>query len=128
MSRPVLGLGVVLILLGLWVAVVPDQVLSIVDWESRQGLYLAAWMRILIGLLLVLSASSTRYPKGLRIFGALVLVAGLCILFLPIAFWAGLINGLLLTNVALFRVGGGFVLLLFGAFLVHAARPAQSGE
>ena len=57
-------LGVAFILMGLWVAVFPDQLVSIVDWESQQGLYVAAGLRVVIGLVLVLSASSTRYPKG----------------------------------------------------------------
>ena len=125
MSRLVMGLGVVFLLLGLWIAVVPDQVLSIVDWESRQGLYLAAGMRIVLGLLLILSASATRYPMGIRIFGGAVLVAGLCLLFIPIDLWMRLMHWAVLGN-PFFRVGGGLFGLLFGTFLVYVAKPGRS--
>ena len=54
MSKLVMGLGVAFILVGLWVAVFPAQLVSIVDWESRQGLYVAAGLRVVIGLVLVL--------------------------------------------------------------------------
>ena len=125
MSRSVMGLGVVFVLLGLWIAIAPDQFVSIVDWESRQGLYSAAGMRILIGLFLILAGSSTRYPRGLRIFGGVVLVAGLGLLFVPIDLWARLMHWVLLGDVMFLRVGGGLFGMLFGAFLVHAALPAR---
>ena len=125
MSRLVMALGVVFILMGLWVVVFPDQLVSIVDWESRQGLNVAAGMRVVTGLLLVLSASSTRYPKGLRIFGGLVLLAGLGLPFIPIDIWAGLIQWWLVENLVIYRVGGGVVGMLLGAFLVHAAQPER---
>ena len=91
MTRLVTGFGIVFILMGLWVAAVPNQLVSIVDWGSRQGLYIAAGMRVVAGLGLLLSASSTRYPKGLRVFGGLVLLAGLGLPFIPVDTWARLI-------------------------------------
>ena len=123
MSKTVIGLGVVLFLLGLWILVVPDQFMSMMDWESRQALYVAAGVRILIGLLLVLSASATRYPKGMRIFGGLVVVAGLIILFLPLDLWGELIRWAMIENRWWFRVGGGIGGMLMGAFFVHAGSP-----
>ena len=126
MSKLVMGLGVALILMGLWVVVVPDQLVSIVDWESRQGLYLAAGLRVVIGLMLVLSASSTRYPKGLLIVGGLVLLAGLGLPFFPIDLWAGPIRWLLVENLVVYRVAGGVGGMLLGAFFVHAALPERS--
>ena len=126
MFRLVMGLGVAFILVALWVAVFPDQFVSIVDWESRQGLYVAAGLRIVIGLLLVLSASSTRYPKSLLIVGGLVLLAGLGLPFFPIHLWAGPIRWFLVENLVVFRVAGGVGGMLLGAFFVHAALPERS--
>ena len=126
MSKLVMGLGIALILMGLWVVVVPDQLVSIVDWESRQGLYLAAGLRVVIGLMLVLSASSTRYPKGLLIVGGLVLLAGLSLPFFPIDLWAGLIRWALVANLIVYRTVGGVGGMLLGAFFVHAALPERS--
>ncbi|MDB4324785.1 hypothetical protein N9971_00410 [bacterium] len=128
MSRLVIGLGGVFILLGLWVLILPDQVVSIVDWESRQGVYVAAAMRIVTGLILLLSASATRYPKGLRIFGVLILLAGLGLLFIPVETWSGLIRWWLVENLVIYRVCGGFVGMLVGIFLVHAALPRRSAD
>ena len=103
----------------------PDQFVSSVDWESRRGLYVAAGMRVLTGLVLVLSASSTRYPTGLRIFGGLVLLAGLGLLLIPTDTWVGMIRWWLVENREIYRVGGGVVGILLGAFLVHASQPER---
>ena len=128
MFRLVIGLGGVFILLGLWVLILPDQVVSIVDWESRQGLHVAAGMRVVTGLVLLLSASATRYPNGLRIFGVLILLAGLSLPFIPIDTWSGLIHWWLVENLVIYRLGGGVVGILLGSFLVHAALPKRSAD
>lgn len=123
MSKTVMGLGAVAVLFGLWMAVLPEHLLSIVDWESRRGLYTAAGMRVVIGLVLLLTASATRYPKGLRIFGALVLLAGLSLPFVPIDFWARMIRWGLMDNLGVLRFVGGVGGILLGVFLVYAASP-----
>ena len=126
MSKSVMGLGVVVVLFGLWMAVLPEHLLSIVDWESRSGLYTAAGIRVVFGLVLLLTASATRYPRGLRIFGALVLLAGLCLPFVPIDFWAGMIRWGLTDNLGVLRFVGGVGGILLGVFLVYAASPRSS--
>ena len=67
-----------------------------------------------------------RRPRSFALFGGLVLLAGLSLPFIPIDLWAGLIQLWLVENVAFFRVGGGAVGILLGAFLVHAALPEGS--
>lgn len=126
MSRLVMGLGVAIILAALWIAVFPDQLLSVVDWESQRGLYIAAGIRIAAGLLLLTAAPSTRYPKGLRIFGGLVLLVGLGLLFFPIDSWAGLIGWFFGEHPTAYRVAGGVGGVLLGAFLVHASLPRRT--
>lgn len=128
MSKPVMGLGIFVILLGLWIAVSPEGLVSVADWESRQGLNLAGGMRIVTGLILIVSASATRYPRGLRIFGGIVLLAGLGILFIPLDLWVGLIHWWLDEHLALYRLIGGIGGILLGAFLVHAALPERSAS
>ncbi len=128
MSKPVAALGGAVILSGVWIAVLPEQLVSVADWESRTGLYIAASIRIITGLLLIFSASATRYPRGLRIFGALVLLVGLILPFVPLDLWAGLIRWWFVEQLAAYRVGGGLGGVLLGGFLVHASLPKQSAE
>ena len=126
MSKLVIGLGVVFILMGAWIVLFPDQLLSAADWESRQGLYIAAGIRVVTGLVLLLSASATRYPRGLRVFGGLVLLVGLGLPFLPIHLWAEVMQFWLSEHFGVYRVVGGVVGMLMGAFLVHAALPKRA--
>ena len=69
MSKLVTALGVVYVLFGLWIAVFPDQLVSMADWESRGGLNLAASMRVITGLFLMAVAPVTTTvstPQALR--------------------------------------------------------------
>ena len=125
MSKPVAALGGLLILGGVWIAVLPEQLLSIADWESRAGLYIAASVRIITGLLLIFSASATRYPRGLRILGFLVLLVGLILPFVSLELWAGLIRWWFVEHRVAYRVAGGIGGVLFGGFLVHASLPKK---
>ncbi len=123
MSKLVMGLGVFIILASLWVLVFPEQLVSLTDWESREMLYVAAGMRVVIGLVLVLSASSTRSPTGIRVVGGLTVLAGIGLLFIPIDLWRDLIQYWLVDNLAMYRFGGGAFGILIGAFFVHASSP-----
>ncbi len=125
MAKLVTVLGVVFVLVGLWVAVLPEQLVSMVDWESRSGLNLAASTRVITGLVLMALAPVTRYPKGLRIFGALILLVGLVLFFVPLETWAGLMRFWLVEQLPAYRVGGAMVGVLLGAFLIYASLPRR---
>lgn len=124
MAKFVMGLGVVIILIGLWLLFFPNQFGSVANWESRQGLYLAAGGRVATGLILLLSASSTRYPRGFRIFGGVILLIGLGLPFVPMDIWVSMIQWWL-VNLSNYNVGVGIVAMLLGAFFVHAALPEK---
>jgi hypothetical protein len=85
-------LGVAIILAGVLVAVSPERLLSVADWESRRGLYIAAAMRVITGLVLILAAPASRSPTGFRIIGAIALLAGLVFPLLPTDRWAAFIR------------------------------------
>jgi hypothetical protein len=123
MAKLVTALGVLFVLVGLWVAVFPEQLVSMADWESRGGLNLAASMRVVTGLVLIAAASVTRYPRGLRVFGILVLVAGLLLFLVPLDLWASLMRFWSVEQLPAYRFGGGLVGVLLGAFLIHASFP-----
>lgn len=125
MSKPVAALGGLVILMGVWIAVLPEHLVSVVDWESRAGLYAAASIRIITGLLLIFSAPATRYPGGLRIFGALVLLVGLSLPFVPLELWAGMIRWWFVDHRVAMRIGAGVGGVLLGGFLVYASVPKE---
>jgi hypothetical protein len=125
MSKPVAVLGGAIILMAVWIGVAPEGLMEAADWESRAGLYIAASLRVFTGLFLILTASATRYPKGLKIFGGLVLFIGLVMPFLPLDLWAKLIRWAMVEQPGAFRVGGSLGGILLGGFLVHASMPKR---
>jgi hypothetical protein len=125
-SIPVMGLGVVIILMGLWIVSFPNQLPAITDWESRRGLWMAAAMRVATGVILVVSASSTRYPKGLRIFGYVIVCVGLLLPLVPLELWSEMVHWWLVEKAAVYRVAGGIGGGVLGVFFVYAAMPEQS--
>jgi hypothetical protein len=125
-SKLVMGAGGVFILIALVVLVAPDLLVSAADWESRGGQNLAGAMRVVFGGLFALAAPSTRYPKGMRVFGGVLVVAGFVVVAIPNELWAGLIHQWLVQDLTAFRFGGALVGVLLGSFLIHASRPEGS--
>lgn len=125
MSTLVTVLGGAVILMGVFLALSPEQWISLVDWESRTGQFVAAAMRVGSGLILFVGASATRYPKGFRLVGVLVLLVGLAIPFVPLDSWSALIRWGTSWPLAVYRVGGAGATLL-GAFIIYAAWPERS--
>ena len=125
-SKLVMAVGGAMIVMGLTIAAFPEQFFAVVDWESRAGQYIAAAIRIVVGLILLFAASETRVPTGFRIFGGLVLLAGVVLPLIPLELWAALIRWVTFESPAVIRIGAGVGGSLLGAFLVHAARPGQS--
>jgi len=126
MSKPIIALGVFILLMGVLIGLAPDRFLDPTNWESRAGLYSAASIRIASGFILILGASSSRYPVGLRIFGVVVLLAGLILLFLPLELWAGLLAWAFGGHSIVIRVGGVIGGTLLGLFLIHAGWPKNN--
>ena len=126
MSKLVMGVGGVFILMALVVLVAPDLLVSAADWESRGGQYLAGAMRVVFGGIFALAAPSTRYPKGMRVFGGVRVVAGFVVVAIPNELWGGLISWWLLQNLSAYRFGVALVGVLLGSFLIHASRPESS--
>jgi hypothetical protein len=124
-SKLVMGVGGVFILTALVVLVAPDLLVSAADWESRGGQLSAGAMRIVFGGIFALAAPSTRYPKGMRIFGGVLVVAGFVVVAIPNELWAGLISWWLVQNLPAYRFGGALVGVLLGSFLIHASRPER---
>ncbi len=116
------GVGIAYALAGLSVAVYPGLMLS-VDWGSRSGLLLAAALRLAVGVVLVLAGPSSRFPRTLRVFGSIAIVAAVVMSvmsFFTLDDWAAYMQWWM-EQVVLFRVVFGLAATSFGVFLVLAA-------
>jgi uncharacterized protein YjeT (DUF2065 family) len=78
--RKVLGLllAILMMALGLAAVITPDRLLPFARFTTTpNGIYVAAAIRFLIGLILILAAGSSRFPTVLRVLGALVICAAI---------------------------------------------------
>lgn len=112
-------------LFGVFVAVVglvgvsaPSALVRAADYLTTPiGLYAAAAFRIGIGIVLVLVAPSTRAPKPLRVFGAIIVIAGIITAFVGVdraramVAWEAAQGTTFIRMAALLAVAvGGFIL------------------
>lgn len=76
--------GIAIILLGVLGLVRPGNLIRLVvgSWQSRKGFYFAIGIRALFGIILLLTASQSRFPDAFRILGIISLVAALAAPFL----------------------------------------------
>ena len=126
MSKVARGLGNFFILIGVWVTISPESLFSVVNLESRGGLYAAAAFRLFFGLVLVLAARTSRAPTAFRILGGLTILVGLVLPFIPIDSWVKLIRSATGENLAVYRFAGGGMGILLGSFITYAALPQRS--
>ena len=125
MSKLVTAVGVLFVFMGLWILIAPEHLMSVADWDSRTGQNVAGGVRLVMGLFLMVAAPATRYPKGIRIFGGVVILAGLVVLAVSAEAWSTVMELWMGTNLVLMRVSGGIGGVLIGAFFIHAARPDE---
>ena len=128
----VLFVAVLIIGIGVVGIVAPDSLMAVrrAYMVTPRGLYAMGAVRVAIGVLLILSASTSRTPKSLRGLGVLVclqgLIQGVGAPFVgidrarAILEWEAVHTGLLRIGALIALAIGGFV-----AFTV-ASRPAQS--
>lgn len=118
----VLGFLVValLLILGVLGLLVPNRLMEMARFTTTpNGIYLAAGVRMAIGVILWMVASRSRFPKTLRVLGTLALIGGIGTLILgsqrarEIADWASA-NGTLVV-----RAFGVFALAI-GSFIAYA--------
>jgi hypothetical protein len=71
-------IGLVVIAVGIMGVVAPDALVTIGRYVvTPVGLYIVAIVRIGVGLVIIGASRLSRLPRTLRVFGVLVLVAGL---------------------------------------------------
>ena len=116
-------IGVLIILGGVMSFLAPDLLLPLGrSMITPGGLYAIAAVRIVLGVIFVLSAPASRAPRTLRVLGAIVIIAGL------ITPWFGVTRSLAAINwwasaaPSLKRFTAGVAMAL-GGFLVYVFRP-----
>ncbi len=123
MSKLAMAVGLFYFALGVALGVSPEWFLSVVDWPSRQGLYIAAGIRVIVGLVLLLAASASRFPRVFRVIGAIALAGGLLLPFVPIEFWGEWMRWWTVDQLTLLRTILAASGTLFGAFIAYASVP-----
>src|SRR2546423_7502361 len=124
-----LMLGVLMVLLGITALAAPDRIWPLAQFTTTaNGIYVAAGIRLAIGLILVFAASGSRFPIVLRVMGILALLAGGATLLLGVRGARTIANALTNYGTTTVRAIGLFVLIV-GSFVAFAVstRP-HSGQ
>jgi hypothetical protein len=88
------------------------------------GLYIAAAVRVVFGLLLLFAARHSRMPRALRAIASVMIIAGLITPLLGVERSSSMFHWLTTQGSALIRVVGLFAIAL-GAFVLYAATPRR---
>ena len=78
-------IAALMILLGLTAVLWPTGLIDFAKWSfTPKGLYVAAAVRIILGLLLIVAASAAGTPKTVCVIGAIICAAGIATAFLNV--------------------------------------------
>src|SRR5262245_13476745 len=123
MNRCARALALVPIVLGAIGVVAPAQLVGIARlFESQSGLYVAAAIRIVLGLALVLAASGARAPAAVRVIGVVILAAGLLTLVIGLDRARAILEWLVASGPVWTRLAGA-VAIAFGSLLLCLLKP-----
>jgi hypothetical protein len=123
-------MAIVALVLSLFVAalgalgmVSPMRLLSIVrQFQRPAGLYAAAALRVVLGVVLFLAAPTSRSPEVVRILGIIILISGLITPLFGLERFRRLLNWWSARGPTFMRIWAGFA-LAFGLLLAYAVVP-----
>ena len=119
MKSLALLVGLLILVLGLLGAVTPDILVTIGHRSvTPAGLYVVAALRVIIGLVLLGVSSGSRMPRTLRVFGIVVLVAGLTTPFLGVERARAIMNWMLAPGPVVVRLLA-LLAVGFGSFIIY---------
>ena len=119
-------LGCLMMLLGLAAVLVPDRVLPFARFTTTaNGVYVAAAIRLAIGLILLMAAAGSRFPIVLRVLGGFAVLGGIATLVIGVAGAQRLAEQMLPYATKAIR-GIGTFLMVLGAFVVYAVSGSRS--
>ena len=106
----------------------PDSVMTLRrSYYTPRGLYVGGAVRVAMGLVWILAASSSRWPRTLRALGAVVCLQGLSATLLGLDHARAIMEWEGMQGSALLRAGAA-VALASGGFIVFAVTQGQSEE
>lgn len=122
----VVGLfGLFLLALGVVGVMSPQQLLALVTRvQSQMGLYVIAGVRLLLGVALLLTASSSRAPLYLQVLGGVSILSGLVTPFFGVRRFEAILDWWRRRAPWVVRLWSVLVLFL-GASLVWAVLPFE---
>jgi hypothetical protein len=88
------------------------------------GLYVIAGVRIGIGVVLLVAASTSRMPRVLRLAGAVVVIAGIATPIFGVERSRAVLEWVTAQGPALMR-GDGLLAMALGAFMIYAIGPLR---
>ena len=98
----------------------PHRLFALAQFTTTPtGLYVVAGFRLAIGLILLLVASSSRFPKILRVLGILALIGGIATLFLGVDRARAIVDWVSAQGPNLIS-GFGVFALAIGSFIAYA--------
>ena len=116
-------IALLLIVQGIIGLTAPTTFVGIVRWfQTPPMVYLAAVLRVAIGLVLVCAASESRAPKFLRVFGLIIVIGGLLSPFFGMQFATLILDWWSARGPSLVRVFAG-VSLALGLLTTYAIAP-----
>ena len=118
-------IGLLIVAQGVLGLVAPELFASVVKaFQTPPVIYLAALIRIAVGVVLVLAAPASRVPTGLRCLGALIVIGGLLTPVLGVQFAKLVLAWWSEGGPAIIRIWA-VAALAIGAFIVFAAAPRR---
>ena len=120
-------IGLLIVAFGIVGLVTPGQLLGAVQYfVTPVGLYLAAAVRIIFGIVFLGVAPRTRTPTTLRVFGLLVLLNGILTLFIGLPRARGVLAWWSAQGPTVTRFYAGLVLVI-GVFVVYTVGTGRRG-
>ena len=121
MNYIIILFGIAIIVAGIIIVINPETVFGLIRRKSESlGLHiLAAVVRIILGVALILCATGSKYPTTILIIGWISIVAAFVLGIMGRANFMRLMSWALSFSPVFGRIGG-FLAILFGGFLIHA--------
>jgi drug/metabolite transporter (DMT)-like permease len=113
--------GILVLLIGVILLIKPE---IIVDWiegnkESRLLYLFAIVARLVIGFLFIITSKESKYPRVIKFFGYLFVIAALVLIFIGYEIFQDFITSLI-PDVTPFAPMSGLLCIAFGGFLIYA--------